>query len=317
MVGADDRDLARSRQALARAIEHSDFTAVERLAGVMMQEASDVGSSTDTLLFPVPARAARLASPIPVAALRPAEALGLFPETLAAESDLETCIACWCGGNVTADPLPADVHSLAQRPCPRSCPVRMRPALWDTLNVLLSRLFVSSAGLRYVPLFCTEHVLVEGFPETDPDAPSPLLQLLGLPRRRALPRAALERALRRRSGAVCERLDLDPFEFVVVCIPYDAYLRLAARRGWGRLPLWTHFDAYQLTVDLRPRAAVGGDVRYGGPDDLCSIGRCYETDHLTTRLAVVRRERFTVFERSRDESLPLTDEPRRAQRRTP
>jgi hypothetical protein len=49
-------------------------------------------------------------------------------------------------------------------------------------------------------------------------------------------------------------------------------------------------------ADLHLRALVGGDVRYGGPDDLCSVGCEYDSEHLTARLALVRRELFVPFE---------------------
>ncbi len=82
------------------------------------------------------------------------------------------------------------------------------------------------------------------------------LELLDLPRRRGLPRVLIEDAVRQRNARVCAALALDPFEFTLACVPFDAYLRLAPRHGWGRQTLWTHFDGYQLARDLL--GIVGG-----------------------------------------------------------
>jgi hypothetical protein len=57
-------------------------------------------------------------------------------------------------------------------------------------------------------------------------------------------------------------------------------------------PLWTHFDGYQVWKEGRLRALVGGNVRFGGAHDLCSIGREEAREKVLTRLAVIRRERF-------------------------
>jgi hypothetical protein len=40
------------------------------------------------------------------------------------------------------------------------------------------------------------------------------------------------------------------------------------------------------------RALVGGDVRFGGIFDLCSINRVDEREGVIARFAVVRRERL-------------------------
>ncbi len=46
--------------------------------------------------------------------------------------------------------------------------------------------------------------------------------------------------------------------------------------------------------ELHLRALVGGDARYGGPEDLGSVARDYETERLVARFAVVRRQRLTA-----------------------
>lgn len=83
-------------------------------------------------------------------------------------------------------------------------------------------------------------------------------------------------------------------------IPFDAYLRLAPKYGWGRAERWTHFDGYQVTRKLQLWALVGGNARFGGAEDLSSLNRDYESDHLTARFAVVRRERFLIRDARQD-----------------
>jgi hypothetical protein len=58
--------------------------------------------------------------------------------------------------------------------------------------------------------------------------------------------------------------------------------------------LWTHFDGYQIMRELHSTALalVGGDVEYGGADDLCAVQRDYEAERITARFCILRRERF-------------------------
>jgi hypothetical protein len=154
---------------------------------------------------------------------------------------------------------------------------------------------ITSGGHRYVPPAGPEALLVEIFAESEPDCRTALLESLGLPRRRGLPRLAIEDALRRHGADVCESLGLDPARFGVTCVPFDAYARLAPRYGWGREPRWTHFDGYQVTREFGLRALAGGDVRYGGPDDLVALGRNYDSERLVARFAVVQRRRLTAL----------------------
>lgn len=151
--------------------------------------------------------------------------------------------------------------------------------------------FVSSGGARYRPAFVAESVLIEDFPE-DQDVKSPLLEALGLPRRRQLARVEIEAALLERGAAVLkDRLHLDPQEFRLVCIPQDLYSRFGRERGWGAQNQWTHFDGYQVLSGGRLRALVGGDTRYGGLLDLTSIAPTDQRDSVIARFAVVRRAR--------------------------
>ena len=82
---------------------------------------------------------------------------------------------------------------------------------------------------------------------------------------------------------VKDELQLDPQEFRLLCIPFDLYSRLGPARGWGQQSHWTHFDGYQVLQGGKLRALVGGDVRYGGIYDLCSISRVDEREGVTTR----------------------------------
>jgi hypothetical protein len=157
--------------------------------------------------------------------------------------------------------------------------------------------FVTSGGTRYLPWFGPEVLLVETFREEEPKDESPLLAKLRLPRRKGLSRREIEHALATHGPQLCRELGLDAVEFRLVPIPFDVYERIATHHGWGKQEFWTHFDGYQVTRELRLLALVGGDVRFGGSDDLCSVARDYETPRLTARFAIVRRDRFTARER--------------------
>jgi len=62
----------------------------------------------------------------------------------------------------------------------------------------------------------------------------------------------------------------------------------------------------RVTRDLKLLGLVGGDVRHGGRDDLCSVGGDYESDRVVLRLAIVRRERLVV----RANAAPVEAQPR-------
>lgn len=152
--------------------------------------------------------------------------------------------------------------------------------------------FVNSLGVRYLPPLEPEWVLVEDFPEDAIPESSPLLEALGFERRRALSRVVIERGLRERGGVVLEKLGLDPRQHLVTCVPADVYANVGGRRGWGQQEFWTTFDGYQVLRDGKLRALVGGDVRFGGVYDVCSIARDDEREGVVARFAVVRRERM-------------------------
>ena len=102
----------------------------------------------------------------------------------------------------------------------------------------VQQIFVNSGGARYLPPLSAERTLIEDFAEEEAaaDAPSKLLEALGLAKRSALSRTGIETALVRSGDEILEkRLGLDPLEFRLVCIPYDLYLRFGRDRGFGTM----------------------------------------------------------------------------------
>lgn len=160
----------------------------------------------------------------------------------------------------------------------------------------LRQVLINSGGARYLPSIAAEAALVEDFAETETaDAPSKVLTALRLARRRGLARAEVDKALMRfGSQILADELNLDPTEYRLVCIPYDAYLRLGRDRNWGHWSHWTHFDGYQVMAGNRLRALVGGDERFGGVTDLVSISQTDARDGVYARFAVVRRARMVA-----------------------
>jgi hypothetical protein len=156
--------------------------------------------------------------------------------------------------------------------------------------------YVNSGGARYFPILAdSEFVLIEDFPEGAGGEGAELLSVLGIKQRGGLSRVEIEAALRQRGGQVLqEKLGLDPRAFRLVCVPFDVYLRVGRDRGWGQQQHWTHIDGYQVMEGGRLRALVGGDVRYGGLFDLCSISPSDQREGVRTRFAVVHRERLLV-----------------------
>jgi hypothetical protein len=179
-----------------------------------------------------------------------------------------------------------------------SVPSDAPEALRDTLGLLMSRPFVTSAGTRYMPRFVAEDVLVEDFPDPPPGgapASAPLLDALGLSRRSGLPRKGIEKALRERGGVVVKDLGLDPRTHRLACIPVDVYTRLGRKLGWGRTETWTHLDGYMASRERKLMALAGGDVRFGGLNDLVAVGSDYDSERLLLRLALVQRRRFATW----------------------
>lgn len=280
------------RKRILTAVERADFDEVRRLTEAVVDERGKLGRTR----VPVPSdgRANVLSTPFPDGALARGRDLGLTAETLPTAASLNAYLGCCCADRTTFPAAPlSDAH---RRPdtctCGHACPPDVRQTFRESLDLVLLHPFMSSAGTRYLPWFGAETLLIEAFPETDPEARTPVLDRLGLSQRRGVPRLAIEDALRSHAVPLCEDLGVDPIEFTVACVPFDAYTRLAPQHGWGREQLWTHFDGYQVTRELRLHALVGGDVRYGGADDFCAVQRDYDAPRITARFCVLRRERF-------------------------
>jgi hypothetical protein len=297
-AAVDDEHL---RKRVIAAVERGAFAEVRRL----METLLDSRHRLSRTRVPVPrnGRADALAAPFPDRSADRARDLGLIPEALPSSPSPNAYLSCCCADRMTfpAKPLSETHRQPDTCTCGHACPPDVPPSLRESLDLVLVHPFLSSAGTRYLPWFGSEAVLVETFPESDPEAGGWILGTLGLPRRRGLPRIAIEDALRSHGMNVCTALGLDPFEFVVGCIPFDAYARLAPAYGWGREQFWTHFDGYQVTRELHLLALVGGDARYGGPDGFCAVQRDYDPPRITARFCVLRRQRFLARERTESE----------------
>lgn len=282
---------------MEQALAKGDFHEVQRLAAAL---AADPPRPDGRVRVPSPTgdQVARLAESFPSAVGREASKLGLSSERLAARGELNSYLGCCCADRARFPTSPlTESHRQAEGcTCGHACPPQLPAALHENLDLLMVHPFITSAGTRYLPWFGQETLLVETFVE-DGEHSGLLVEALGLPRRLGLSRMRIEDALARRGPVLCTDLGLDPVECAVVCIPYDAYLRLAGKYGWGRQQRWTHFDGYQVLQHAHLRALVGGDVRYGGPYDLCSVERHYDPERLVARFAIVRRARFTVRDR--------------------
>lgn len=174
------------------------------------------------------------------------------------------------------------------------------PDLAENAKVIVAQFltnpFVNSGGARFLPRFGAETVLVEDFPEdAEPPTDGTLLHALGLAKRRGLSRVEVDdRLLERGNEIVGQQLGLDPRAFRLVCIPQDIYARFGRDHGWGQRQQWTHFDGYQVLRDGALRALAGGDVRYGGVNDLVSIELTDQRDSVIVRFAVIRRARHVA-----------------------
>lgn len=159
----------------------------------------------------------------------------------------------------------------------------------------LTNPFVNSGGARFFPRFSAETVLLETFAEDGEPPTGGLLHALGLPGRRGLARLQVDDALLAHGNDVVEKqLGLDPREFRLVCVPQDLYARYGREHGWGERQQWTHFDGYQVLRDGTLRALAGGDVRYGGLNDLVSLGLTDQRESVIVRFAVIRRARHVA-----------------------
>jgi hypothetical protein len=285
---------ANARTAAAEAVKTGDMRGLEKLAEAMMAVVEPrTGSAVPerSASGPVTSQAAKdLSVSYTADTLEGARRLGLAARRLESRAELASLRTfAW-------NPLlPDQSGRIKQVPLPAGTPEAFR----DRLEMLMIHPLVNSGGARHLPRLVAEDVLVEDFPDPREDEQPPVSELLtslGLPTRRGLPRIAIERALLARGARVLdENLHLDPQVFRLVCIPPDVHLRLGEAEGWGRQPLWTHFDGYLIMANGALRALAGGSAQFGGLHDLVSLGRDYDSDRLFARFAVVHRERMVAW----------------------
>lgn len=295
-------DPAQAQMRARMALEKKDIGALERLAEEMLKarlfNPVEVPATVERTITRGVVSEADLPFIFSERTLSGASRLGLASERVEASDELRDYLRCCCAtqAKVPDRPLTESGKCIEGCTCGHPCPPNTAEPLKETLDLLMLHPFINSAGVRYLPRFGSEVVLFEDFSEeAEPPSQSPLLDALGLPRRTGLSRIEIDHALLRRGPQIikCE-LGLDPLEFRLACIPFDLYSRLAETRSWGRQKFWTHFDGYQIWKGGRLRALVGGDVRFGGRYDLCSISRADENHKVTARFAVLRRDRFQV-----------------------
>jgi len=290
-------------QKLARwALESRDISSLERLAEEMLRPKPSVQDKPITTVEPTSTprvvNGEDLSFIFSEKTLSAARRFQLVPAQVESSREFGDYLRCCCAwqAKIPDRPLTEGGKCVEGCTCGHPCPPSMSEPLKETLDLLMLHPFINSAGVRYLPRFAPEQVLVEDFPEEEKYASvSELLTALGLPRRTALSRMEIDQALLQRGTQIVKsELGLDPQEFRLACIPFDLYSRLAETRGWGRQKSWTHFDGFQIWKGGRLRALVGGDARFGGKYDLCSISRADERDGVVARFAVVRRKRFQV-----------------------
>ena len=287
-----DTDAAQIQRQARWAVDKRDLRLLERLAKEMLRPKSR--TQLDAVLRSM-ADVKELSFAFAENTLSGARKLKLIPVEVDSSIEFGEYLQCCCAWQAILPDQPLTAGEKRSRGCTcgHVCPPSMPERLKETLDLLILHPFVNSAGQRYLPRFVGEQGLVEDFPEEQSASVSDLVRALGLSRRTALSKMEIDRALLRRGADIVRNdLDLDPQHFRLVCIPFDLYSRLAPVQGWGKQTLWTHFDGYQLWKGNRLRALVGGDVRFGGRYDLCSISVADERDNVTARFAVVRRERL-------------------------
>lgn len=296
---------ANIEQQALQALERGDASALEGLADAMLgrsagaRPAGEEGTPTARAGIVLPGV---LGEPLPAACLPRAKALGLegvettlaSPAVASAISDFVERYALGASPAVY-DRSHDGIARVAVAAEEVAIPPDVAAVYAETISLFALHLYVNSAGVRYVPLAVPrEALLVETHPEGD-ETVTPLLRELGLDRRRALSRDEIEERLQKNgTRIVAEHLGLDPLAFRIVCVPPDVFIRVGRARTWGQRPEWTHFDGYQVMKGGRLRALVGGNSKFGGLADLCSIARDDGRENTVVRFAVIRRERLGV-----------------------
>lgn len=278
--------LATLETRIQKALADGDLPQVHQLSTQLSEaeaRAPDGAGEGPTLSAP-PA----LLKPFPSAVSLQARKLGLAPQRMESlYEDLRTRFRpSW--SVALGDPSGNTMRVSMTFPCDTD------EALRDALLLFSNRPIVTSAGTRYIPSLVEEDVLVEDFDEesTTEAARSQLVTALGLPRRCGLTRNQIELALRGRGAAVVSELGLDPREYRLVSVPPDVYHRVGQKMGWGKQPVWTHFDGYVISRDRKLMPLAGGDVRFGGVGDVVALSPEYDSERLLARFAVVQRRRL-------------------------
>jgi hypothetical protein len=299
------------QQKMQQAAEKGDLAQLNRLAAEMLKASAKPKSEQSEASRQTPSlqrsgsSSAVLAQPFLPSAVESAQALGfahveLKPQMPTLQKALKEFLDWYTWHPSFPVTELAKEGSMHLRPLVKEAlkDVPEAAGLTDPIVELMAQFslnpYVNGGGARYFPIFVdTEFVLLEDFPEEGATDGSELLSALGLKQRRGLSRMEIEAALREQGNQVLqERLGLDPRTFRLVCVPFDVYLRVGRDRGWGQQQYWTHIDGYQVMQGGRLRALVGGDVRYGGLLDLCSISPADQREGMMTRFAIVHRERL-------------------------
>lgn len=297
-AGAGDLE----QQAL-QALERGDIAALNGVADTMLGTVTTAAAATGSGL----ARARVIASdvlgePFPEASVARAASWGLEPaDAPELSADLRAAVVDFME-QYALGASPA-VHSRATDGVARlrvvaekiTIPPNLAAIFAETIALFALHVYVNSAGIRYVPPpIERERLLIEAHPDGD-EAATPLLRELRLPRRHGIARDQIEMHLRAHGARIlADHLGLDPRAFRLVCVPPDLYTRLGRERGWGQREEWTHVDGYQVVGGGGLRALVGGNARYGGLFDLCSISRDDGRENTVVRFAVIHRERLGV-----------------------
>ncbi|MGZ3479466.1 MAG: hypothetical protein ACXU81_03890 [Myxococcaceae bacterium] len=277
----------RAREALAS----GNLEELQKLAGSLQQGGTGPAGPAEVTDDVEPAP---LGFEFPAATLETARALGLEPEHFdnmrAKFRDLFRHL--WhpvffeAEGNMAG----ARVNAMLSKDTP--------DAQRDRIVMFVTRPVLSSGGARFVPPLVEEDVLIETFDEGPAGADigkNGLAEALGLKRRWGLDRLTIERTIQAKGPEVVKSLGLDPWKFRLVCVPPDVYGAVCQRRGWGKQEIWTHLDGYLATRERKLLALAGGDVRYGGFQDLVGVGTEYDSDRLLTRFAIVDRRRIRAW----------------------
>lgn len=290
-------DPGQLRREALQALDKGDLDHLERLAQEMLKPTAPPQVAVPTP-HAVPATQMGLSVSFSDETLAGARRLGLVPARVGPDGEFYEYLSCCCVWRATFPdrPLTEGGKRIKGCTCGHACPPSIPPALKENLDLLMVHPFINSGGARYLPRFAAEHVLIEDFSEEEAHTQhSELLSALGLKKRTAVSRLEIEQALLQHGPhLVKDELQLDPREFCLLCVSFDVYRRLGPARRWGRQRFWTHFDGYQVLEGGKLRALVGGDARYDGIYDLCSISRADEREGVTTRFAVVRRERLVA-----------------------